>query len=405
MVSRIRRPTGKTKRVFFHVGAPKTGTTYLQSVLFQNRHKLAKAGVLYPYTDPGQHFRSAQDFRGVGWGGGSADEFAGEWEIVAERVRRWNGHTIICSNELLSGSSVERIESSAATLGDVEVNVIYSARDLARQLVSDWQEHIKHRHTITLEKFVDDLIELGLDAPEPFGQFFWGMHDAAYVLDRWSSVAPAESIHVVTLPQSGGPKSALWQRFCAATGLDAADYDTKSSKANASMGVAETELVRRMNFGVAEMAPHIYDSLVRCYLAEEVLSSGGQSARITLPPGRCDWVSQRSEQLIKELRGAGYSVYGDLTELLPRSSDDLEHQSPTALTEQDLGPAALRAATALLAKSGQQRKRISRLQGRLQEARSDSSLQNDARQLYRRVRHTAGRVARGAVHDDEETND
>ncbi|MBA2774812.1 MAG: hypothetical protein H0U36_12330, partial [Nocardioidaceae bacterium] len=56
------------KRVFFHIGAPKTGTTYLQNVLFQNRPALKAAGVLYPYSDAGQSFRSMQDFRGVGWG-------------------------------------------------------------------------------------------------------------------------------------------------------------------------------------------------------------------------------------------------------------------------------------------------------------------------------------------------
>lgn len=404
MVAHTRRPATRGKRVFFHVGAPKTGTTYLQSVLYQNRFKLAKHGVLYPYTDAAQHFRSTQDFRGEGWGGGPAAEFAGEWDIVAERVREWRGDTVIISNELLGGSSPEHIEKGVATLGEVEVNVVFSARDFARQLVSDWQEHIKHRHTVPLERFVDDLIEFGLDAPAPFGQFFWGMHDAAYVLDRWSVAAPAHRMHVITLPQAGGPKDALWQRFCAATGLDAAGYDTSTPKANASMGIAETELIRRMNLQVGDMAPHIYDGLVRNYLAGEALASGPQSAAITLPPGRSEWVTQRSERLIKELDCAGYCVYGQLTELLPREADHAcPYESPTELSEQDLGSAAIRAATALLTKSGQQRRRINRLQERLQEARAGGGLQGEARMLYRRVRSTAGRVVRrtGADTDDD----
>jgi hypothetical protein len=65
------------KRVYFHIGAPKTGTTYLQNVLFANRPALAERGALYPYEDFGQSFRSMQDFRGVGWGRGTASEFAG----------------------------------------------------------------------------------------------------------------------------------------------------------------------------------------------------------------------------------------------------------------------------------------------------------------------------------------
>ena len=61
-------PAGATKKVFFHVGAPKTGTTYLQQVLFQNREALARDGVLYPYEFFDESFRSMQDFRGASWG-------------------------------------------------------------------------------------------------------------------------------------------------------------------------------------------------------------------------------------------------------------------------------------------------------------------------------------------------
>src|SRR3954451_8893964 len=72
------------KQVFFHIGAPKTGTTYLQHVLLENKEKLAGHGVLYPYDDHGQSFRSMQDFRGVGWGNQSARAFKGEWSTVAD---------------------------------------------------------------------------------------------------------------------------------------------------------------------------------------------------------------------------------------------------------------------------------------------------------------------------------
>ncbi len=348
------------KRVFFHVGAPKTGTTYLQHVLLQNREALAAAGVLYPYDDHGQSFRSMQDFRGAGWGSQRAHAFKGEWQQVADRAAGWTGHTVIVSNELLGGSSPERIAAGVGSVGTAEVHVIFSARDLARQLVSDWQEHIKHNHQVTLEKFVDDLIELGFDAPPPFGDMFWGMHDATYVLQRWSAVVPPERIHVVTLPPPGAPKDTLWRRFCQVTGLDPDAYDAVTSSSNPSMGVAETELVRRMNASVQGMPPENYDPLVRVFLAEQVL--GGQSPKLMLPPGRFDWVTKRSRQLISELEAAGYSVVGDLDELLPRAGDHDGYVSPTELTEADLAPAAIRAATGLLQHAGRQRRIIVELE-------------------------------------------
>jgi hypothetical protein len=387
---------GHAKRVFFHVGAPKTGTTYLQNVLFQNRDTLAQNGVLYPYADIGQSFRSMQDFRGVGWGPLSATQFAGEWDTVASQAREWQGPTVIFSNELLGGSRPDRIGAGLATVEPADIHVIFTARDLARQLVSDWQEHIKHKHTVTLETFVDDLIEHGLDAPEPFGELFWGMHDATYVLDKWAAFVPPENIHVVTVAQPGAPSDTLWRRFCAVTGVDPEAYDTAIKRTNSSMGVAETELVRRMNFDLQGMAGDSYDPLVRRLLAEEIL--GGQSARLVLPPGRIEWVMQRSRQLIDELAKSGYQVEGDLEELMPRPSDHEGYVSPTGQSEADLANPAIRAATGLLKHAGRQRRRIVELQHLLEGTTppppATRGLRDRFRDLYWRTRGRVGRIVR-----------
>ena len=37
-----------TRRVFLHIGAIKTGTTYIQTVLRENRERLIEEGVLFP---------------------------------------------------------------------------------------------------------------------------------------------------------------------------------------------------------------------------------------------------------------------------------------------------------------------------------------------------------------------
>lgn len=375
-----------TKRVFFHVGAPKTGTTYLQNVLFHNREALATRGVLYPYEDRGSSFRSMQDFRGAGWGGGRADEFKGEWDKVAAAARAWTGPTVIVSNELLGGSSPERIARGLETVAPAEVHVVFSARDFARQLVSDWQEHIKHKHTVTLEKFVDDLVELGLDAPKPFGKLFWGMHDAALVLSNWATYVPASRIHVVTAPPPGETTDALWTRFCATTGLDPSRYDTRTQRTNPSMGVVETELVRRLNLGVAKLQNSSYDALVRMHLADKVLRGG--TPRLSLPPHRLQWAKDRSRVLVDELTAAGYQIHGDLEDLIPR--DPVEpYVSPTELTDGDLGPVAIKAATALLNHAG-------KLRDRNQVLRAAADESAEGRGLLLRPRRIAGAGRRAA---------
>lgn len=351
------------KRVYFHVGAPKTGTTFLQQVLHKNREQLAADGVLFPYDELGQAFRSMLDFRRIGWAGHPRGMYAGEWEVVARRARGWDGRAVVVSQEILGGAKPRRIAKGVESVRPADVHVVFTARDLARQLVSDWQEHVKHQHTVTLEQFVDDLIEKGLDAPAPFGEMFWGLHDAAYVLGRWEQHVPAENIHVVTVPQPGHQGPGLWERFCQVLEIDPAAYSTEVKRSNPSMGVVETELVRRMNEGLRKMSAQAYDRTVRIVLAEQVL--GGQSARLTLPPDRFAWVEQRSRQLVDQLRDRGYDVVGDLEELIPRAQDHLPHVSPTALTDADLAQPAIRAATALVRHAGKQQKQIKRLRARL----------------------------------------
>jgi hypothetical protein len=205
---------------------------------------------------------------------------------------------------------------------------------------------------VTLERFVDDLVELGLNAPEPFGRLFWGMHDAGAVLRKWSEVVPPERIHVITVPPAGGAPDALWTRFCAVTGLDPGGYDTTAKRSNPSMGVKETELVRRMNRRLRKMDGNSYDVLVRLFLADKVL--GGGSTRLTLPPHRMEWVSNRSQSMIDELSEAGYQVEGDLADLMP-TPPTAEYVSPTSLTDGDLGSVAIKTATALLKHAGKMR--------------------------------------------------
>ena len=55
--------------VYIHVGAPKTGTTYLQDRLALNRSALAEHGIHYPALSARDvdHFRPALDLMGADW--------------------------------------------------------------------------------------------------------------------------------------------------------------------------------------------------------------------------------------------------------------------------------------------------------------------------------------------------
>src|SRR3954451_9558246 len=93
--------------VYLHVGAPKTGTTYLQDRLALHRNELARHGIHYPLGLPASQFRPALDLIDMPWGGQRQD-VEREWDALMGRVRRLSG-TVIQSPEILAGAKPEQI--------------------------------------------------------------------------------------------------------------------------------------------------------------------------------------------------------------------------------------------------------------------------------------------------------
>ena len=79
-------------RVIVHIGEPKTGTTFLQQVMWRNRGELAAAGVLLPGHHPQDHFRAQNDLRDIEkLPSDPAGSWAAEWDVLALQawIDRW----------------------------------------------------------------------------------------------------------------------------------------------------------------------------------------------------------------------------------------------------------------------------------------------------------------------------
>ena len=124
--------------VYLHVGAPKTGTTYLQDRLALNSHALARHDVFYPLSLHASQFRPALDLLDMPWGG-LQEDVDGEWDALMGRVRRLSG-TVVISHEILAAAKPAQVRKAMAGLEGSEVHLVYSARDLARQIPAEWQE-------------------------------------------------------------------------------------------------------------------------------------------------------------------------------------------------------------------------------------------------------------------------
>ncbi|MEO3826936.1 hypothetical protein [Actinomadura sp. B10D3] len=302
------------KSVYLHVGAPTAGAAFLHRVLWANRRRLGDAGVCYPVAGPQEHFAAVMDLREMSWGGHRDPGWDGAWERMARRARDWDGPTVVFSQALLGGATAKQAQRAVAALEPAEVHVVFATRDLGWQLILDWQEQIRHAHTITFEHFVDELVARGIDAPEPYGEMFWGLHDAVRVLRAWESAVPKERVHVLTLPAPDGGPGPLWDRFRALTGIGDGVCDLGGIAADEPLPATEAELLRRLNEKIGPALGGDYERMVHEHLVGHGLAGDG-SDRMGLPARHAEWAARRTRELADSLRSSGYDVAGDLEEL------------------------------------------------------------------------------------------
>jgi hypothetical protein len=298
------------KRVFLHVGTPKSGTTYLQAVLWQNADALKRDGLLLPARFA-VHDAAA---KGVTTRAGLKRELDVDveqaWGKLARQSKRWE-HDALISHELLAPATREQARMAKRRLGkETEVHLIVTVRALHRQLTASWQEQVKSGMSLPFPLFLNRVRDR-----EARGEWFWDVQDAVDIIDRWGPRAAPSQVHIVTVPIGSTDPNLLWSRFANVLGLDPTAYDSQVPRKNVSLGVVETELLRRVHAvrdgRFTDAQRHYW---TRRILAGELLGQR-RGAPILLPDDVRPWLEDRSKQIVETIRQRGYHVVGDLDEL------------------------------------------------------------------------------------------
>jgi hypothetical protein len=333
------------KRVYLHVGAPKTGTTYLQDRLALNATSLRRHGYRYPTGSHGDMFLAALDLIDRPWGG-LRPHAEGEWEALVRRTRRARG-TVVISHEILAGAKRHEVARARSDLSFAEVHIVYTARDVARQVAAEWQEQLKHQRKVSFRTFLRQLQE---DDHRRATRWFWRAQGLPGVLERWGANLPPARVHVVTVPRPGGPPGELWQRFCSATGMDPDWAPQEGGRRNPSIGTAESSLLRRVNarLKAAGLPSDQYRALVRQLVVHETLAGRPQMQPVMLPPAAYDWAEEVAQGWVDWVKGAGVDVVGDVEELRPvRPAPDTPWHDPDKPRPREVTSAAIDAIVAL----------------------------------------------------------
>ena len=327
-------PVDGPKRLSLHVGVPKSGTSFLQALLADNRDRLRAAGHVYPFIRREGMFHAAVELRGhhARWGLDPA-VVDGTWDQMLARVRGFPGAGII-SHETLSGALPSQVERVARDTADLDLHVVLTVRDLARQATAHWQEEVKNGRPWSYRHFERELFEPGESGEQELG--FWRHQDLASVLQRWGAVVPASHLHLVVVPPSRNDPAELWRRFTSALALDPAVADPSAAvRPNESLGAAQVALLREVVTALDGRLgqPH-YAHVVKRFFAQGQLATV-DSRRPMTPPALRTRLRAITEEWLPGIEAAGYSVHGSLSELLPQDPP-VEAPHPDDVTPEEL---------------------------------------------------------------------
>jgi hypothetical protein len=328
------------KKVFLHIGAPKTGTTYLQKVLAHNRERMEAAGVLYPRVGREAHHSAVWSVRRTFADTDKGAAFADHWPRLVEESLEWPGGTVVVSSELFCFSRRPKITQIVTAFRHAEVHIVYTARDLMRQVPAVWQEQVKNREVMTYRDYLADVLGR---RKSPLATMFWNSQGVPDVLRRWSRGLDRSHVHLVTAPPGGAPADLLWKRFAGVVGLQPDEYPCDLPAANTSLSIIATEALRRYNERhAADLQILDYRRLVRRRLDPAFAATLADGSRLPLTIAQRRTIVDLSEQMVSRVAKAGYDVVGSLDELIPQRPEPGDPPSgpgPDDLSDADIARA------------------------------------------------------------------
>ena len=328
------------RRVFLHIGLPKTGTSYLQTIMWSHRRALRSAGLLVPGRERRDHLWSSLVVREDPGTARRNPRAAGSWDVLRREMRAWDRDAVV-SHEFFCSASEEQARRTVEQLAPAEVHVVVTAREPLSLFTSSWQESLKNKSTTPLEEYAREVSD------DPTVVWNWRALDLGLVLRRWTTAVPPDQVHVITPPASDAPRAELWDRWCSVLGLDV-DVDASGSGfANASLGVVEAETLRRLNGRLAGFGRARDRGVwIRTFLADErLVPHGGE--RFWPDEDQQEDCRRRGQEAVAFVREQGFDVVGDLDSLLV--PDDVPpRRHPSSVTDAEVADVALDLAARLM---------------------------------------------------------
>ena len=322
-----------TRRVILHVGAMKTGTSFVQSVLATHREALAAAGVAYPAGSP----QAVLDLLKLP-------------RQPQQNRERWQALTsgaddLLVSMEFLSFATDRQVAAALEPFAGDRVEVVVSVRDQLGAIPAQWQTFCRNLGTEAWPDYLRSIEPTFLGRPRK-SRAYRTFHRAQGVpafVRRWEEAPGVASVHVVTVPPSGSPPHVLWERFAAAAALPDVDVDLAAVHSNPSLGYGSCDFLRRANTHLASVPPKLYRRGVRRLARGALVVRRGEESRPVLDRGGVRLGLSINNEVRDFLEERGYPVFGDLADIRREADLGAVPEQAPAVTEDETRAAALAA--------------------------------------------------------------
>lgn len=222
-------------KYIIHAGPQKTGSTYIQSHLFDTRKSLYQKGVLYPdnWLRPGEitHYSVCEGLRE-----------GKDLKPVFDKINREHVDTIILSCEAfgLNALTTTALESLRDYVGDNPIEIVYYVRRWSERLSSLWRQDVMAGRRRTFPEFFSRVIDNAIVRPEVNYSVMWR---------RYEKIFGRENLKIVSFNNLVEHSIDLFTHFCKViVGISDAPQVTKGRvRQNTGSDMIHTEIVRALN--------------------------------------------------------------------------------------------------------------------------------------------------------------
>ena len=307
----VKMPAAPEATTILHIGAPKCGSTALQSALFLNREALKNHGI--EYIGAQAHWtNAAKSVVGVG------DRVSGrvppisEWQSMVGWARRatGEGRRALISSEWFASADEPCVERIVHDLGAESLSIVLMIRPLTSTLPSAWQQSLQLGGTLGLQEWLEAVL---FQPEEPRSKRVWLKHRYDAIARRWSEVVGPENVTIVVVDEKN--RSGIFDDFSRIIGVPLGTLSVQPDRTNPSLSAFEADVLAELNamFFVQGGTLREYRSgVLRTFDGYVNSIRQGEVQKSRIPSAMRSAVYERNNEIAQGLGAIGCAIVGDL---------------------------------------------------------------------------------------------